>query len=134
MSTRRQALRTLVAGLTVTLAPLPKALRAQDFTVLKQGLFAGESGHETSGSAAVTESDGRYFVSLGNDFAFDGAPDPKVALGTDGYRADTLLGGLQSNDGAQSYPLPDGLDPGEFNEVWLWCEEFNVPLGRAGLN
>jgi hypothetical protein len=133
MTTRRQALRTLAAGLSVTLVPLPKALRAQDFTVIKQGSFAGESGHATSGAAAIVERDGRHFVSLGLDFAFDGAPDPKVALGSDGYRADSLLGPLETNVGAQSYPLPAELDPVEFNEVWLWCEEFDVPLGRAAL-
>lgn len=134
MTTRRDALRTLVSGLAVSLVPLPAALRAQDFTVVKQGRFAGASGHDTSGAAAIVEQGGRHFVSLGTDFAFDGAPDPKMALGADGYRADTLLGPLQSNDGAQSYPLPDALDPAEFNEVWLWCEEFDVPLGRAALN
>lgn len=134
MTTRRQALRTLAAGLAVTLAPLPAALRAQDFTIVRQGSFAGESGHVTSGAAAIVERGGRHFVSLGTDFTFDGAPDPKVALGSDGYRADTLLGPLASNSGAQSYALPEGVDPEEFNEVWIWCEEFDVPLGLATLN
>ncbi|MCB1403372.1 MAG: DM13 domain-containing protein, partial [Rhodobacteraceae bacterium] len=67
------------------------------------------------------------------DFAFDGAPDPKVALGQDGYRKDTLLGPLRSETGAQSYALPEGLDPAAYNEIWIWCERFDVPLGVATL-
>jgi len=132
--TRRQALNTLVAGLTVSLAPLPAALRAKDFTVVKQGSFVGRSDHATSGSAAIIEQDGGFYISLGSDFAFDGAPDPKLGLGSDGYDAATQSGDLQANSGAQSYPLPEGVDPAAYNEIWLWCEEFNVPLGLAALN
>jgi hypothetical protein len=135
MTSRREALRTIAiaAGLGISLVPLPAALRAQDFTVVKQGRFEGRSNHLASGSAAITERDGRYYVSLGGDFAFDGAPDPQVALGSDGYRSETLLGALTSYEGAQSYPIPPGIDPAAYNEIWLWCVAADVPLGMVAL-
>ena len=55
------------------------AAQAQVVAVVKQGSFEGRSRHVTTGSAAIVEQDGAHFVSLGRDFAFDGAPDPKVA-------------------------------------------------------
>ncbi|WP_424933819.1 DM13 domain-containing protein [Amaricoccus macauensis] len=133
MTLRRDFLRTTLAGLAVSLAPLPAALRAEELRVLKQGSFSGRSAHVTTGSAAITEQDGRHFVSLGHDFSFDGAPDPKVALGRDGYDGDTILGPLQSNAGAQTYALPEGFNPADYNEIWVWCERFDVPLGVASI-
>ncbi len=119
--------------IALALAAGPSTVRAQQADIVKQGAFAGASGHVTSGSAAIVLQDGRHYVSLGRDFAFDGAPDPKVALGRDGYQADTLLGALEANAGAQTYPLPEGLDPTAYTEIWIWCEQFDVPLGVARL-
>ena len=132
MTTRRDALRSLTAlGLGITLALLPRALRAQSGNVVKQGSFVGQSKHVASGSAAIIKQDGKTYVSLGRDFDFDGGPDPKVALGRGGYRSDTILGVLQNNTGAQSYPLPDRLNGEDFDQVWIWCEQYDVPLGLA---
>jgi len=69
-----------------------------------------------------------------DDFKFDGAPDPKIALGKDGtYDPATLSGLLQSNSGASTYNLPKGINPDDYNEVWIWCEKFNVGLAIAPL-
>lgn len=133
MKTRRDTLCALAAGLTVTLVPLPGSLRAQETNILKQGRFRGESNHSSSGTVAIVERNGRYHVAIGGDFTFDGAPDPKIALGADGYDATTILGALESNMGAQSYAIPASLDHTAYNEVWIWCEQYNVPLGRADL-
>ncbi|MGB3556656.1 MAG: DM13 domain-containing protein [Jannaschia sp.] len=93
------------------------------------GVFEGASGHVTTGTVEI--ADGR--VNLLTDFTFDGAPDPKVALGRDGYDVRTLMGPLTSDIGASSYALPAGIDPAAYNEVWIWCEQYNVPLGVAKL-
>ena len=93
------------------------------------GTFRGASNHVTTGTAEVAGNQ----VNLLADFTFDGAPDPKVALGRDGYDARTLMGRLKSNSGASSYTIPAGIDPAQYNEVWIWCERFNVPLGVAKL-
>ena len=94
------------------------------------GTFKGASNHVTTGTAEVAGNQ----VNLLADFTFDGAPDPKVALGKDGYDKNTLMGPLTSDKGASSYAIPAGIDASEYNEVWIWCEKFNVPLGVAKLN
>lgn len=92
------------------------------------GSFSGLSGHVTTGTAEIA-ADG---VQLLDDFFFDGAPDPKVALGRDGrYDPNTIMAPLSSNTGASKYSLPAGVNPDDYNEVYIWCERFNVGLGVA---
>lgn len=98
---------------------------------LKSGRFAGASGHAVSGTVSVERTGNRMLLRLGEDFDFDGAPDPKVAFGKNGYDAATILGALQSDSGQQTYAIPAGFDMSGYNEVWIWCEEFAVPLGMA---
>ena len=97
----------------------------------RSGSFEGKSRHVTTGTATIEKTSDGYAVRLGPDFTFDGAPDPKVALGADGYDPSTLMGLLRSNSGEQVYPVPAGIDASSYNEVWIWCERFNVPLGVA---
>lgn len=95
------------------------------------GNFEGASNHETTGRVEIVTKDGKTTVTLLSDFRFDGAPDPKVAFGKNGFIKSTILGPLQSNSGKQTYEVPAGLDVSDMNEVWIWCERFNVPLGVA---
>lgn len=98
------------------------------------GSFKGLSNHITTGRAELVKTDNGGTVELLADFTFDGAPDPKVALGKDGkYDPKTLSGLLKSNSGASTYTLPAGINPDDYNEVWIWCERFNVGLGVAPL-
>lgn len=120
MTTRRTFLKTAAA-----LAVLPLSVRAGGHGRL--GEFKGASGHTTTGTAEIAGNQ----INLLADFRFDGAPDPKVALGKNGFVRETLMGPLKSDSGKQSYTAPAGIDTGEFNEVWIWCEKFNVPLGVA---
>jgi hypothetical protein len=134
MASRRDVLAAFPAFAAMLAAAWPAALRAQELRVLRQGAFTGASGHATAGSAAIVEQDGRFYVSLGGDFDHDGtAPDAKVAMGAGGYRRETLLGPLKSAKGAQSYAIPEGLDPAAYDQVWIWCERYGVPLGLAEL-
>ncbi len=90
--------------------------------------FVGINNHTVTGTAEIAGTT----VNLLDDFVFDGAPDPKVALGKDGtYDPDTLSGLLKSDTGASSYELPAGINPDDYNEVWIWCERFNVGLAIA---
>ena len=97
----------------------------------RQGAFQGASGHRTSGTASVEQTSQGYVLTLGRDFRFDGAPDPKLAFGRNGYTRGTIFARLNSNSGLQRYRIPANLDVSQFTEVWLWCERFNVPLGVA---
>lgn len=127
MITRRSILKGAVAVSTV--AALPAFAGGHG----RIGTFKGASNHVTSGRAELVKSGSGGTVELLGDFFFDGAPDPKVALGKDGYDPKTLMGLLKSNKGASSYKLPKGINPDDYNEVWIWCEKFNVPLGVAKL-
>lgn len=93
--------------------------------------FKGVNNHVTTGRAEIVKENGGYVIHLLDDFFFDGAPDPKIALGNNGYDKSTLMGLLKKNKGASSYQVPAGINPDDFNEVWVWCEKFNVGLGVA---
>ena len=121
---RRTILRLAAAGLAIL--PAGRALAAGHGRL---GGFAGAGGHATSGTAEI--AGGR--VNLLDDFRFDGAPDPHVALGRGGYDPATRMGPLRSNAGASSYAIPAGIDAGAYDEVWIWCGRFDVPLGVARL-
>lgn len=98
------------------------------------GSFHGASKHVTTGSVGVFRDGNHWVVSLAEDFSFDGAPAPRVGLGKNGqYDPHTQIAALQSDHGAQTYVLPAGVDVGKYDEVYIWCEQFNVPLGVAKL-
>ena len=104
-----------------------------DGKTIATGTFEGRSDHEVTGGVEVVASEGAFFVNLGEDFSLDGAPAPRVGLGKDGYRKETQAGPLKGKTGASSYELPSGVDPEDYNEVFIWCEKFDVPLGVARL-
>ncbi len=93
----------------------------------RSGSFGGMSDHSTSGTVEVSPA----MVVLQGDFRFDGAPDPRVALGRNGYDPGTVLGSLVANSGRQSYRIPARIDPTAYNEVWIWCQSLDLPLGMA---
>ena len=98
------------------------------------GSFTGKSDHVTSGTATIRKTADGNILHLGSDFKFDGAPDPKFAFGKDGVNKETIFVDLKENKGEQSYEIPDSINIEEYNEVWLWCKQFNVPLGMAKLS
>ena len=113
-----------------SLAPATPALA--DETIAK-GSFEGQSGHVAKGGVSVRKTSSGTVVVLAPDFSFDGAPDPKLGFGKNGYDASTQFSALRSNSGEQSYEIPASVDPGDYNEVWVWCEKYAVPLGVATL-
>lgn len=93
--------------------------------------FKGVNNHVTTGRVEIAKKGNGYVINLLDDFTFDGAPDPKIALGNNGYDKSTLMGLLKKNTGASSYEVPAGINPDDYNEVWVWCEKFAVGLGVA---
>ncbi len=110
----------------------PLAALAQD-QVLASGTFRGQSGHAASGGVSVVKTAKGTLVVLAPDFKFDGAPDPKLGFGKNGYVKSTQFSKLNSNSGKQSYEIPSTIDPADYTEVWVWCERYSVPLGVATL-
>ncbi len=124
------AMRVLGLGAAVLAAPV--AASAQD-QVLARGEFRGKSGHAASGGVSVVQTATGAVVVLAPDFKFDGAPDPKLGFGKNGYVKSTQFSELRSNSGEQTYEIPAAIDPADYTEVWVWCEQYSVPLGVATL-
>lgn len=110
------------------------ATAAQAEEVTASGSFEGASGHVTTGSVQIVHTDSGYRAILSADFSLDGAPDPKVAFGKDGSVEGAIFAKLESLTGQQIYAVPAELNPADYNEFYIWCERFAVPLGVASLN
>ncbi len=150
----------VAAGLLFAAATLP--LAAQDSTMMKKaamghdkmapammdhgmmdkemvaphGMFAGQHDHTVRGSYSIVEKDGRQTLTLADDFALDGAPDPYIVLSADemGAGAKTLnLGALKRKKGASTFAIPAGTDLAQYSHVLVWCRKYNVTLGAADL-
>lgn len=104
--------------------------------VAATGSFAGENDHVTTGGVSIIKTaNGGAVVILDTDFSLDGAPDPSVGFGNDGkFVSATDLGALTQNTGLQVFFVPASVDVDDFNEIYIWCEEFNVSLGKATLD
>ena len=101
---------------------------------ISSGTFSGRSDHITTGTATLVKGTNGYQIVLSADFELDGAPDPVVALGdNETYTVANKLGALKNRTGAQTYDLPASISPGQFSQVYIWCEKFSVPLGVATL-
>ncbi|MDA8586415.1 DM13 domain-containing protein [Rhodobacteraceae bacterium] len=100
------------------------------------GTFTGANDHITTGGVSVVKTPGGgAVVILDADFSLDGAPDPSVGFGIDGeYVKASDLGDLVNIGGLQAYVVPASVNVDDFNEVYIWCDQFNVSLGVASLN
>lgn len=99
------------------------------------GQFSGASGHDARGAVTVTKNgDGSATVTFAGNFWFDGAPDPFVGFGNSGkYTKGTDVSVLRANSGAQSYTVPASINVSDYNELYIWCKRFAVPLAVARL-
>ena len=102
----------------------------------KTGSFHGASDHVTTGDFTISkQADGSHIITLEDNFSLDGAPDPSVGFGKDGkYSKATYLGNLKHLKGKQSFVIPASVDLSHFNEVYIWCAKFTVPLGVASIH
>lgn len=123
-------MKTLAYAFVISLAATAAAQAAD--TVHFTGKFAGLNNHTVTGTAKiVTHANGAFHVVLSDDFSLDGAPDPKVSLGTSRGHG-TVLGDLKKLTGEQHYVIPSNVRLTSDTVVWIWCEKFSVPLGSAG--
>ena len=121
-----------IAAFTAAALAMSSSASAGDETIAS-GTFVGKSNHVTSGTVSVVKTDSGTKVVLESDFDFDGAPDPKLGFGKNGYDKSSQFSVLKANKGEQSYEIPASINPENYNEVWVWCEQYSVPLGVAKL-
>ncbi|WP_026100665.1 DM13 domain-containing protein [Synechococcus sp. PCC 7336] len=100
--------------------------------VIHTASFTGQSNHTVSGQVQLVRRGEVFYLVLGDDFLFDGAPDPRLGFSVDDqFVKDSLFTSLNLDSGLQVYRLPPTLDVSNFDEVTIWCEKFSVPLAEA---
>ncbi|MEO0377539.1 MAG: DM13 domain-containing protein [Cyanobacteria bacterium P01_A01_bin.17] len=101
-------------------------------TVIESTSFRGESDHTVSGKVDIVKKDEVYYVVLGEDFSFDGAPDPRLGFSReDIFLPISVFSSLNLDSGQQIYRLPATLTISNYDEITIWCEKFRVPLAEA---
>lgn len=117
----------------LTAAPVSAGTGAKG--IAASGQFTGASDHITTGGVSIVKTaNGGAVVILDSDFSLDGAPDPRVGFGVDGaYKDAADLGELVSKTGVSVYIVPPSVNVDDYNEVYIWCRQFAVPLGVAAL-
>jgi hypothetical protein len=123
------------AAIVMTAALFSGPTAAQDGgEIVASGSFKGASSHVTNGNVTIRRTADGVVVVLEDDFDFDGAPDPKLGFGKDGkYDSASQISHLGSNKGRQVYEVPASIDPEAYNQFYVWCEKYSVPLGVADL-
>jgi hypothetical protein len=101
--------------------------------VLRKGRINGVGSYRAQGDVQIVRVGNVTKIQLGQNFSFSGAPDPKLGFGNNGFQRGTLFAKLARNSGTQEYVVPANVDLGKHNEVWIWCERFNVALAVAKL-
>lgn len=107
--------------------------KAFSATAAEPGVFQGAGSHKASGHVEIVKDGASTKVVLKDDFTLQDAPAPRLAFGKDGYKRGTIFATLATFKGAQEYTVPAGTDLSQYNEVWIWCEKFDVPLASAKL-
>lgn len=124
----------VAAGFTVVVAVgAALCFKAASAADTGAGIITGASGHKAFGHVEVVEDGGTTKVVFKDDFALQDAPAPRLAWGKDGYKRGTIFATLAKFEGAQEYTVPAGTDLSQYNELWIWCEKFDVPLASAKL-
>lgn len=123
-------LSALVIALSPSLAIADNDMSGAE--VLMSTSFVGENGHEVSGEVQIVQQGDIQYLVLGEDFTFDGAPDPKLGFSqNDQFVEDSLFSGLNLDRGKQIYRLPAGFDATKYDEITVWCDKFDVSLAEA---
>ena len=124
---------TTIATAALTTGALP--LHAQSGAeMLSAGSLSGRTDHITTGTVSIQRIDGKTYAVLGPDFSLDGAPDPTLGFGRNGFVKSSEFAQLRELAGQQIYELPQDLNPADYTEFSVWCAEFSVPLGVAELS
>lgn len=102
-------------------------------TAPMMSMLSGSDGHHATGKVTLAEEMGHYVLTLA-DIKVDKVPDGQVYLGKGGDRkAGIHLGMLKQFTGTVKFALPANADPAMYDSVIIYCEKFNVEIGRAPL-
>lgn len=114
--------------------PQPTSPASQGAQLLRAGTLNGVGNYRAQGAIQIVKAGNVTKIILPQNFSVSSVPDPKLGFGNNGYRAGTLFAKLSRNSGTQEYVVPANVDLSKFNEVWIWCERFNIAVAVAKLN
>ena len=101
----------------------------------KFSVIEGKEKYTTVGGVTIKKSGGKTMVVFSDDFKFPGAPDPQLGFGNSGaYDKSTTFVKLTKLEGSQSFEVPSNINVSDFNEFYVWCEKYSVPLSVAKLH
>ncbi len=101
-------------------------------TVIESAHFTGEGNHTVTGKVDLVQKNAIHYLVLGKDFAFEGAPDPRLGFSReDIFLPMSLFSGLNRDHEMQIYRLPASLDPKNYDEITIWCDKLRLPLAEA---
>ena len=91
---------------------------------------------ELKGADAEHPASGTILIENGviklQDVQISEAPDGRVVLAKDlDESTGVKIAPLKSFTGSHEYPIPEGVDPADYNSVVIWCDQFSVPIGLA---
>ena len=117
---------------TATTTPQPTTPAAPQ--VLRSGKLSGVGSYRVTGDFQIVRVGNVTKIVLAQNFSISSVPDPKIGFGNNGYQRGTLFAKVARNSGAQEYIVPANVDLSKHNELWFWCERFNIALGVGKLS
>ncbi|MFK7885140.1 MAG: DM13 domain-containing protein [Phycisphaerales bacterium] len=116
--------------------------QALETTVSHAGSLWVKKANAVTGSYHIEQrEDGRYLV-FSEDFSTKSGPDLKVVLsptasnkvkGKTALSGSVILGQLSSNNGTQSFRIPDSTDLSRYTSVLIHCEQYTKLWAAAPL-
>lgn len=108
---------------------------ANELMTVSGGNFIGaDNFHKAKGAVKLLKIGDKHYLRFEEDFEVTNGPDLFVYFGKAGkYAAEANLGSLKGNIGSQNYEISAGVNPENYDEVWIWCRAFSVPFGSAKL-
>jgi Electron transfer DM13 len=102
-------------------------------TLLKKGTFSGNMNYSVTGSVKLYDQEGKKYIYLEN-FSTPSGPDLKVYVATTNSAAQFVsLGAIKGTTGTQVYEVVNPPDFSQYNKVLIWCQQFSVLFGGAGM-
>lgn len=101
----------------------------------RSGNFMDLNGYSARGVATLEEENGRLVLNFASDFRISNGPGLYVYLSSDDrdVSGGVELGRLTSNQGAQSYQVPEDVSIDQFDYVVVFCVPFRASFGAARL-
>lgn len=117
----------------VVVPPAENTFDVSKATLLKMGSLSGNMNYTVTGTVKLYDFEGKKYIYLEN-FSTASGPDLKVYIATTNSASQFInLGSLKATTGVQVYQVTNPPNFNEYNKVLIWCQQFSVLFGAAGI-